>query len=218
MCALAYAPFFLHSYRNRQLWADGTIPYGVHVHKSVSRQPWCGFMENLYGQSVYRVSEMSTLPVHLYACSANALSSMYHLCEFPTTQNGTESRHSESVVTISAPRQNDVVPSWVSCPTGHLTHTFLACLVHSACWAGDDVTYGSARDFWDIPSYTTCPAPLSLLPPSYACASRGDRVPYTFVCDHLRDCSDNSDESFCQHQPCGGTSPLQCGDISQVSS
>ena len=198
------------------MWTDDTIPHGVHLYIYRAMTPLCGIMVHPDGYSVYKVSDMSTLPVHLYTCMAAERLSLYHLCEFPTT--GTESRDSEPVFTISAPRQNDVVPSWVSCPTGHLTHTFLACLVHSACWAGDDVTYGSARDFWDIPSYTTCPAPLSLLPPSYACASRDDHVPYTFVCDHLRDCSDNSDESFCQHQPCGGTTALQCGNISQVSS
>ena len=188
-----------------------------------SSGPRCGLLISLCtelpGQETKKVSKYWTSSVKLLDCKRLSTMSIdnHYLCEFPAAQRGNRLYSLETNFTISASGRRDVKPRWVSCPMGHLAHSFVACLAQSACWAQDDVAFGSDRDSWDIPSHTTCPAPLLPLPPSYACASGGDRVSYTFVCDHRRDCSDNSDESFCQHPPCEGSTPLQCGDVTQVS-
>ena len=205
------------------MWADGTFTHGAHTCRRINSEPRCGMMETLFrlipvttdqGHQTNRLSEVWTLSIKLGKCRTSEQNSGYHLCEFP--QNGTESERLEVNITVNRTGQNSAVPRLLPCREGHLAHTFSACLAHSTCWAEDHVIYQSDRESWDIPSYVTCPAPLSPLPSSYACASGGDRVPYTFVCDHRRDCSDSSDESFCQHPPCGEPTPLQCGDSKQV--
>ena len=109
---------------------------------------------------------------------------------------------------------NDSVFQLVSCPGGHMTHFFLACDVSSTCWATEEIL---AYDERDIPSHTSCPATsMTSRPPSFKCELGGGRVPYTWVCDHRQDCSDNSDEGFCRHLPCRELTPLQCGNTPQV--
>ena len=87
---------------------------------------------------------------------------------------------------------------FVECPDGHMTHVYLACDVHSACFALDSSTSVS------------CPAPLTPLPPSFTCNNGVQHVPYTLVCDHRSDCSDRSDERFCVFTPCNVTSQFEC--------
>ena len=87
---------------------------------------------------------------------------------------------------------------FVECPDGHMTHVYLACDVHSTCFALDSSTSVS------------CPAPLTPLPPSFTCNNGVQHVPYTLVCDHCSDCSDRSDERFCVFTPCNVTSQFQC--------
>ena len=208
------------------VWADGSAAHGVHTVVFHDSEPLCGILTNLLsealvttveGRRIKKFSEYWTLSVKLMRCKYFTTRSQirHHLCEFPAAQKGTGSYNAVRELTFSTLGRKDVVSRFVSCQMGHLAHTFVVCHLPSACWAEDDVSFGSDRDFWDIPSYTTCLAPLSPLPPSYACAS-GDRVPYTFVCDHRRDCSDSSDENFCQHPSCEQSLPLQCGDVRQV--
>ncbi|PVD34066.1 hypothetical protein C0Q70_05328 [Pomacea canaliculata] len=78
----------------------------------------------------------------------------------------------------------------VTCPSQHVTHTFLACDVRSDCW---EERYDT---LW------SCSAPVVPVPPAFTCDSGAERVPYTLVCDHRADCSDRSDEDFCQFPPC----------------
>ena len=87
---------------------------------------------------------------------------------------------------------------FVECPDGHMTHVYLACDVHSTCFALDSSTSVS------------CAAPLTPLPPSFMCNNGVQHVPYTLVCDHRSDCSDRSDERFCVFTPCNVTSQFQC--------
>lgn len=88
--------------------------------------------------------------------------------------------------------------SFVVCPSGHVTQTFLACDVRSACWAQD---------------HDVCLAPLTMsLPPAFPCTKGNERVPYTLLCDHRPDCSDGSDETFCEYPACKISMPLQCGN------
>ena len=89
--------------------------------------------------------------------------------------------------------------SHVTCPTGHMTLTFLACDVQSACWASHMDSQASS-----------CGAALMPLPPSFTCMNGVERVPYTLVCDHRSDCSDNSDENFCVFLSCPLQGKFQC--------
>jgi hypothetical protein len=79
----------------------------------------------------------------------------------------------------------------VPCPAGHFTHAFLACQAGSQCLSRDSET--CART------------------PTFSCASRAEHVPYTYVCDHKVDCSDGSDEDFCDFPPCKGKM-FDCGN------
>ena len=89
--------------------------------------------------------------------------------------------------------------SHVTCPSGHVTLKLLACDVQSACWAR----------FMDSQA-SSCDAALTPLPPSFTCTNGVERVPYTLVCDHRPDCSDNSDENFCVFPSCRLLGRLQC--------
>ena len=101
----------------------------------------------------------------------------------------------------------------VECPRGHATHAFLACDVQSACWGDDFVTYNSGSDAWAVPTSSSCRAPLTSLPPSFECRqSRGQRVPFSVVCDHRPDCADSSDEDFCAFPACDTDSQFQCNN------
>ncbi|KAL8583954.1 hypothetical protein ACOMHN_040687 [Nucella lapillus] len=103
----------------------------------------------------------------------------------------------------------------VRCPEGHYTHAFLACDVEAICFSNQDWSYTSLKESWDVPSSSTCPvSQLQSLPPSFLCATVPQRVPYSLVCDHRRDCQDNSDEFFCHFPPCP-LSMLRCGNLKQ---
>ena len=107
------------------------------------------------------------------------------------------------------------IGQYVICPKRHSTHAFLVCDVAVDCYAVHDVEYGRDSTFYDIP-IVGCPAPLTSLPPSFACSSGAQRVPYSLVCDYRQDCSDASDESFCIYVDCDKNAPLRCGSSSEV--
>ena len=100
----------------------------------------------------------------------------------------------------------------VTCHGGHVTHVLLACDTTSACWPDGDVIFSRHSDTWAIPTSESCPIPQvgPLLPPSFACGSGKQRVSYSLVCDHRRDCMDGSDEVFCNFQQCIHHSQFQC--------
>ena len=125
-----------------------------------------------------------------------------YLCEYPVIRNNmAQAMRRKSVIQLS-----EILPeefwlnnsSFSTCPDAHVTHTFLACDVESACWA------------LDFSTSVSCPAPLTPLPPSFTCNNGVQHVPYTLVCDHRSDCSDRSDERFCSFAPCDVTSQFQC--------
>ncbi|KAK7502264.1 hypothetical protein BaRGS_00006628, partial [Batillaria attramentaria] len=91
------------------------------------------------------------------------------LCEFGATSG--DNTVGQPVVDISQlhPEAFALKPMMARCPEGHMIHTFLACDPRSAC-------------FWSIQPGTvlaTCNAPLTPLPPSFACANGVGEVPYT---------------------------------------
>lgn len=90
----------------------------------------------------------------------------YILCEIKTAR--------VAAVSVTDLQLSDLTrnpdPELVLCPSGYVTHNFLACDVQSKCW----VHYGS--------SSFSCDAPLSSLPPHFACADGMGHVPYILVC------------------------------------
>ena len=100
----------------------------------------------------------------------------------------------------------------VICPDGHVTHVFLACDVSTFCWAGRNVTFSLLPESWALPTSQSCQVQLAMtsFPPSFPCRSEEQRVPYSLVCDHRRDCADGSDETFCTFLPCLWQSQFQC--------
>ncbi|KAK7451158.1 hypothetical protein BaRGS_00039870, partial [Batillaria attramentaria] len=140
-----------------------------------------------------------------------------HLCELQESpeenlfmQNRT--RSSTIRLAVSTNQNQSLDTPHVVCPDGHVTHMLLACDAQSACWAreaiGNDIR-------WGVPSYASCPAPITSRPPMFSCRSGVQHVPYSLVCDHRQDCNDASDEDFCDFEQCGGDTPIQCGASKQ---
>ena len=115
---------------------------------------------------------------------------------------------SKVMVNVTMVGQHNGAWSPVSCPSDHLTHIFLACDVLTSCWAGSDVTFSFYPDTWALPTLQSCP--VTSLPPSFSCRSEEQRVPYSLMCDHRRDCVDGSDETFCKFLPCNQLSQFEC--------
>ena len=161
--------------------------------------------------------------VNLFRCSRPAASA--YVCEFQEPLNVT-AKEARAVVTAALSKRwllywnvsSARAFSTLSCPKGHVTHTFLACDLNSDCWLEPSGGH-SARDG------VKCLAPVRPLPPSFDCRERGQRVAYTLVCDHRPDCFDGSDEHFCVFSAgngshgdflCLGDSPFRCGRTKEV--
>ena len=202
------------------MWLDGTIAHGLHfIPKAAVFGADCGglgrrsYLVNLHNEAhQYNLLGYS---VKLWNCRFTKQSVNYQLCKYNDKNESAERIRAVSIQSLTShqPLSNS---SLITCPLQHLTHSFLACDILSACSAHRTVSYGTDKDDWDLPSYSTCPAVMSPLPPSYACASGSGRLPYTFVCDHHQDCRDSSDEEFCVYPDCQGDKALQCGSIRQV--
>ena len=182
---------------------DGTIAHSVPKDLRYGKRDSCGR---------YCCNDPYSIQVH----PCEKMENNYHLCEF---QDSVDEPGKKLPAGIELPpvfihSSNHSVLQLISCPRGHVTHSFLACDVSSMCFATRE---SDSHDVRDIPSYTSCSVTsMTSRPPAYKCATGGGRVPYTWVCDHRQDCSDNSDEGFCRHIPCGGHLPLQCGNTPQV--
>ena len=177
----------LYRYKNMWKHMDGTIAhYTGNMPAGQVAVPDCAFLEE---------DKITKYERHQpYFAS--------YLCEHPVIRNNTTTAtRRESVIQLSEIRSEEIWlnnSSFITCPDAHVTHLFLACDVHSACFALDSRTSVS------------CPAPLTPLPPSFTCNNGVQHVPYTLVCDHRSDCSDRSDERFCVFTPCNVTSQFQC--------
>ena len=160
--------------------------------------PLCGFLRiNVY----VRLSEVCTKETNTN-----------FLCEMESgTHQKTSSLDKVRMALLSVTNQT-LLPH-VTCPLGHMTLDFLACDVQSACWSDVVSTDG---DRWGVPSYASCPAPMTSLPPSFQCGSGDQMVSFSLVCNYRSDCSDSSDEKFCEHPPCAPKSEFLCLPSRQV--
>ncbi|KAK7476182.1 hypothetical protein BaRGS_00032606, partial [Batillaria attramentaria] len=110
------------------------------------------------------------------------------LCEFPSTSG--DNTIGQPAVNISQlhPEAFALKPMMARCPEGHMTHTFLACDPKSACFG--NIQPGTVL--------TKCNAPLTPLPPSFACANGvGECIPIDALCNLIDDCVSKTDESQC---------------------
>ena len=202
----------MYRYKSGLWWEDKTVDYLTpYVIKTASR-PRCGFW--IHGRFDGFLSLQSCeSPESLEDFQFYRLNL---LCEI-TTEEGARvgtgtAKLASSLQALTPSLSVDVV----ACPNGHVVHSFLACDVPSACFArADSLSFDGSRNNWDIPLGTSCLAPLTSLPPSFACEDGSQRVPYNVVCDHRQDCQDNSDEDFCVFPQCP-TGSLACADSKQV--
>ncbi|KAK7093469.1 hypothetical protein V1264_007216 [Littorina saxatilis] len=181
---------FPNLYQGGLQWTDESVAYYFNV-----RVPF--FIKESHCSYFTSTSSFSQV-LHLTQCDENVTD--HFLCEKDYSQNLDSSSVFTSEIELQAVdwSRNG---SHVTCSAGHVTLNFLACDVKSECWASPLDSPGSA-----------CDAPMTPLPPSFACLNGAERVPYTLVCDHRSDCSDNSDESFCVFPSCRLSGKFQCAN------
>ena len=221
-------------YGQSLIWEDKTIDYFSEIGRSVFYfdRVTCATL----GVTVGQVSIMDCDKFE------HALDANRYVCQTPDTEGGARAHHlspttkpqsptpqprlpTPQLLSLTAPQTwpspatantttTRVSPQWrpVTCPSGHVTHVFLACDVSTFCWAGRNVTFSLLPELWALPTSESCQAQLSMksLPPSFPCGSVEQRVPYSLVCDHRRDCADGRDETFCTFLPCQWQSQRQC--------
>ena len=61
-----------------------------------------------------------------------------------------------------------------------------------------------------------CDLDLLYTPPEFLCSDDERSVSYTLVCNHRKDCSDQSDEDFCVYPECDPVTQFDCAN-GQVS-
>ena len=174
-------------------WDDGTMAYfSLHV---VSRyHPSCGQLSR-----VDRMEAVSCFDMKQYFCEKEEISQQKQ-----TSDRDTSGNRADQIVTVT---NSSVTFKPVTCPTGHLTHEFLACDSLSYCWQQDQPGQRSASGARSSESH--CQSHFSAL---FTCRTEVGNVPYSLVCDHVQDCQDFSDEDFCVHPSCSGSWQFECSN------
>ncbi|KAK7490075.1 hypothetical protein BaRGS_00018775, partial [Batillaria attramentaria] len=182
----------LHVYRESWQWNDGTIilssSAGFSSKTRKKQYPACATRSP---SGEYAGLFMILDCYHKYLGAV--------LCEIAATSNNKTLEQSAVNISQPDPEAFPASPMTVTCPAGHVTHTFLACDRKSACWLDNHPGI----------VFPKCNAPLTPLPPSFLCANGLESVQYTFVCDHRSDCSDGSDEDFCDLPACHPCIPTE---------
>ena len=216
-------------YRPALIWEDKTVDYLtplIHLGESEQLRPVCARFHHDPGWA------------DIFACNFKTDDHSMSLCEIPhdrkklhdhtgarldLTVSGQRSKSLPQIssqqtwpgldtVSVMVMGQRKPLLSMVACPSGHVTHSFLACDLSISCWAEGSVTFSLHPESWALPTSQSCPVPQNMtsLSPSFPCRSDERRVPYSLVCDHRRDCLDGSDETFCKLIPCDWKSQFQC--------
>ncbi|KAL8579551.1 hypothetical protein ACOMHN_025504 [Nucella lapillus] len=189
-------PFY---YKQSWQWADDSIAYFLKAEGTTGLK--CGRFSIQYAAGKIDIYNDCSKP-----------SPISYLCEM---QDGEESIDHSNQIKLNSSATTFPVET-VRCPLGHFTHTFSACDAESACWLSRSGFIES--EALGVPTVSSCPAPLTSLPPMWACRRGGQRVAYSLVCDHDRQCGDGSDEDFCLYSPCSVSAPFQCDMTSQCIS
>ena len=217
-----------YRYRSALIWQDKTVYYFKDIlsGSKVSVGDECGYLGLFPGTTYVSVCRDEVGRYRKYMCQTPRGRKQQHFSDGdgsddtvqgyrPESMSRSASQHtwpSLAPVNVTVLGQHRQQWSMVTCPTGHVTHAFLACDVSTSCWAEGDAIFSLQPETWALPTSQSCPAPLTMtsLPPSFPCDSDEWRVPFSLVCDHLRDCLDGSDETFCKFTPCSWQSLFQC--------
>ena len=109
--------------------------------------------------------------------------------------------------------QRTVGPPLAVCPSGHLTHDFLKCDLQSVCLVN---RYELSCPLGNTAVQEQGPGKEHVR--MFVCDNLIHTIPYTLVCNFVSDCSDGSDEKFCQHdQNVCDQSQHQCANGQCVS-
>ena len=197
-----------YRYRQAFIWQDKIVDYLVGLvryhYPGINRRPRCTVLTSSMGW-LGMVKCEDFQPYYDYG----------FICQHPDQSRGQNTQlltTSPSLAKINVTTVGRNSNRWrpVICPSGHVTHTFLACDVATNCWAEGRVIFSLVPDSWALPTSQSCPAKMTSLPPSFVCQSEEQRVPYTLVCDHRPHCLDGSDEKFCKYSPCEWEFQFQC--------
>jgi hypothetical protein len=146
--------------------------------------------------------------INSFHCNIGKKNTLVTICETENKGRTTSSLNmiNKTIKTVHFPRLNRSAThrperdDYITCSSGHFTHTFLANGDKSDCCVED-----------------TCTLSSTSLPPLFPCRTQDGKVPYSLVCDHMADCWDKSDEDFCVFQPCRfEESDCGNGQVSQI--
>lgn len=240
------------SYRKGFTWEDSSYNYHAGISRSVSA---AAVVDSVFARSCAMATPQSRDLLYLTRCSSSKAAHI--LCELNTLQANTPNllrkeasgvtlvsppklptmiqadfsnltqNVSSSFSTVLSPKESSLKVRVVECPSGHLTHEFLACDLKSSCFARRHNT-ATAEEGLDRHRPDTiavkCDVPLTPLPPSFPCRDGKESIPYTLLCDHRHDCFDGSDEDFCDFRKsnmsaftCEKNTSFICGRSQQVS-
>ncbi|KAL8609812.1 hypothetical protein ACOMHN_052866 [Nucella lapillus] len=198
-----YQPKVVYDQSTRRLQSQNIIP------------PFCGSMEDGYRKSVRMSYSCVEKRFLLYLCEFDSPSGSNKPDKDPNHQQQEEEQEEEPILLTNTSLSNhppSPFPS-VRCPENHWVPEFLACDLQSHCWGKNDVILETSRDVFTVMTSSWCAAPNVSEARYFLCSSSGERVPFTLVCDHHRDCFDGGDEDFCVHPPCPLSQPVPCGQV-----
>ena len=140
----------------------------------------------------------------------------HYVCEFGSvTESVKRKARIGTGVHLAAISTAFNVPA-VRCPDGHYTQEFLACDLQSSCWAKKDIVLQTSPDTLTVPTSSWCNTSMTSADVYFLCASGKESIPFTLVCDYMKNCFDGSDEDFCVYPPCSTDKPVPCGNSGQV--
>ena len=185
-------------YQNMWHWLDGTV--ALYVNMSALN----GYIDR------GKLEFGSTL----YPLARNARKCIGYICESLAFNQKNVSRkgiHVARLISTDDTRTTQSL-SLVKCPEGHVTRDFLLCEPRSNCGLNHPVSMcplPSDVDRWSVhfaENLAAIPAQaIQMMPkyvPMFECDQGRVRIAYSLVCDFKEECSDRSDEHFCQHITC----------------
>ena len=187
-------------YRKTWSWLDTTTAFDV----SVTRLEKLSVTSSLR-HSVVMVRGILSLaafaPVHT-PCSR-------FICQLGSNDSGR--RQLTDFFQSSGDTSSSVVQSkglqLVRCPAGHFTRTFLRCHAKSRCGVLEmQSRCPLTRAETSLSQGSSSTSSSSVIDEEsvamFECENQRTTLPYTLVCDFIHDCSDGSDEKFCEHEEC----------------
>ena len=172
--------YFYCRYRYQFIWKDRTIHYYSDVVSNIgSSKPRCCALHKTVGTVIFTKCGDQKPHSRKYLCQTRAkLWQQQHERDSRPAVTG-QGQHTQQLFPPASGRislgpvstnVSDLTFSFtgagpqgqwrlLSCPMGHVTHTFLACDELTFCWAEDDVTFSHQSDVWAVPTSVSCPAP-----------------------------------------------------------